>query len=622
MKQWWRFFRWLWSTPWPVYALTTLQSHLAGAVFVFAFLRFGLPVGDFLEVGDFRFINQYIFISTLVLAFVLGTVASTLLVYPVLKASRRREPFSVAVRDRTLNMPLYQALLQAVIWISGITVFVLVNASVSRRLALIVGITSTLGGLVSCIISYLQAERIMRPITRRALAEGVPRNRHLPGVRRRIYLGWALSTAVPIIGVILILMGAKYDIYGDNVQVINRAVLMLALASLVAGAVGMQLVSTSVADPVRDLQAAMRRVQQGDFSARTVVYDATEMGRLQVGFNEMVSDLQEREAIQDLFGRYVGEDVVLHALENGTELGGSERTVGVLFVDLAGSTEFATHNDPARVVEVLNEFFRTVVETVDANGGYINKFQGDAALAIFGAPVDAWDPAGQALHAARELGTKLAALEPLRAGIGVSYGPVIAGHIGHAKRFEYTVIGDPVNEASRLTSLAKIEQGGVLASKRALEAADHKEAARWTLGRAVELRGRSVMTQLARPLRPTLADRWQAAHDQGLDELPYVTEPLAPEDLSDDAPCGETAPTTETAAAPTTFAGVPTDHAEAVARALQESAAPAPGGAAPDAPASESRDLGEPAEPVIDSVPVQRARPVKYEGPDDATDSR
>ncbi|WP_333618365.1 adenylate/guanylate cyclase domain-containing protein, partial [Dietzia sp.] len=236
-------------------------------------------------------------------------------------------------------------------------------------------------------------------------------------------------------------------------------------------------------------------------------------------------ELAERETMQDLFGRYVGEDVVLHALENGTELGGSERTVGVLFVDLAGSTEFAIKHSPNEVVEMLNQFFRIVVETVDEHGGYINKFQGDAALAIFGAPMEAWDPAGQALATARALGRKLASIQPLTAGIGVSYGTVIAGHIGHAKRFEYTVIGDPVNESARLTALAKEVEGGVLAARRAIEAADTEEADRWTFGRAVELRGRGVLTQLARPLRPTLADRWQAARDLGLEELPNITEP-------------------------------------------------------------------------------------------------
>ena len=176
----------------------------------------------------------------------------------------------------------------------------------------------------------------------------------------------------------------------------------------------------------------------------------------------------------------------------------------------AQKSEFAAAHEPAEVVQVLNDFFRIAVEAVDSNGGYINKFQGDALLAVFGAPLEVENEAGRALRAARALQARLPELAPLTAGIGVSYGTVIAGHIGHAKRFEYTVIGDPVNEAARLTTLAKMEQGHVLASAATIRHADATEVARWVLGRSVELRGRGVMTQLARPLRPTLADRWQA----------------------------------------------------------------------------------------------------------------
>jgi adenylate cyclase len=288
------------------------------------------------------------------------------------------------------------------------------------------------------------------------------------------------------------------------------ALAVLASVTVIAGAIGMGLVSDSIADPVREMQEGVQRVKKGDLETRVTIYDSSEIGRLGQGFNEMVTGLQEREAIQDLFGRYVGEDVARNALERGTELGGQERVVAVLFVDLTGSTEFAASHDPAEVVAVLNEFFRIAVESVDSNGGYINKFQGDALLAVFGAPIEVENEAGRALRAARALQSRLAELTPLSAGIGVSYGTVIAGHIGHAKRFEYTVIGDPVNEAARLTTLAKTEQGHVLASATTIRHADAPEAARWVLGTSVELRGRGIMTQLARPLRPTLADRWQA----------------------------------------------------------------------------------------------------------------
>ena len=123
-----------------------------------------------------------------------------------------------------------------------------------------------------------------------------------------------------------------------------------------------------------------------------------------------------------------------------------------------------------------------VVDTVARHGGFVNKFQGDAALAIFGAPIEHPDASGAALAAARELHDELLpVLGNAEFGIGVSAGRAIAGHIGAQARFEYTVIGDPVNEAARLTELAKLEEGHVLASAIAVSGAAGRRGA--VLGR-------------------------------------------------------------------------------------------------------------------------------------------
>jgi adenylate cyclase len=160
----------------------------------------------------------------------------------------------------------------------------------------------------------------------------------------------------------------------------------------------------------------------------------------------------------------------------------------------------ATH-PPGEVVGLLNEFFRVVVDTVQEHGGFVNKFLGDAALCIFGAPLEHPDAAGAALAASRQLHDELVAvLGQTEFGIGVSSGRAIAGHIGAQARFEYTVIGDPVNEAARLTELAKLEVGHVLASAIAVSGALDAEALCWNVGEIVELRGRTAPTQLARPV--------------------------------------------------------------------------------------------------------------------------
>jgi adenylate cyclase len=164
------------------------------------------------------------------------------------------------------------------------------------------------------------------------------------------------------------------------------------------------------------------------------------------------------------------------------------------------STRLAADNPPDVVVDVLNRFFTVVVATVDEHGGWINKFQGDAALAVFGAPSPHDDPAGCALAAGRALSRRLAAEVPdCRAGIGIAAGPAVAGNIGAEERFEYTVIGDPVNEAARLTELAKDAPGGLLASGSAVAAAPAAEAACWEPAETVTLRGRTAPTVLHLP---------------------------------------------------------------------------------------------------------------------------
>ena len=210
--------------------------------------------------------------------------------------------------------------------------------------------------------------------------------------------------------------------------------------------------------------------------------------------------MTESRRLQELFGRYVGADVARRALENGTRMGGHERDVAVLFVDLVGSTSLAAGGRPGEVVGLLNEFFRIVVDVVDRHGGFVNKFQGDAALAVFGAPLDHSDGAGAALAAARELGSDLVgALGCKGFGIGVSAGLVFAGDIGAQGRLEYTVIGDPVNEAARLSELAKADDGHVLASDVALRCALDLEPLSWDIGELVELRA-AAPTRVARPV--------------------------------------------------------------------------------------------------------------------------
>jgi adenylate cyclase len=308
-----------------------------------------------------------------------------------------------------------------------------------------------------------------------------------------------LLAGVPLLMIALV----PLDRLDGSAKDLVAPIWFVVVASLIAGAVAMKLTAQAISRPVRDLRRALEAVGEGRTDVVVPVTDASEIGRLQVGFNDMVEGLRERELLRELFGRQVGDDVAREALERGVTLGGQTRDVATLFVDVIGSTALAVREPPERVVSILNQFFEAVVQVISANGGLVNKFEGDGAMCVFGAPVEDPEHATNALAAARELAVRLGEVRasgiPLEAAIGVSCGTVVAGHVGAEERYEYTVIGDPVNEAARLRDLAKSRPGRVLASGAAVEHATADEAALWLVDGETRLRGRGAPTALAVP---------------------------------------------------------------------------------------------------------------------------
>jgi adenylate cyclase len=179
-------------------------------------------------------------------------------------------------------------------------------------------------------------------------------------------------------------------------------------------------------------------------------------------------------------------------------LGGEERHVAVIFVDIIASTQLVTKRPAAEIVQLLNRFFAVIVDEVDRHYGLVNKFEGDATLAIFGAPNRLERPEDEALAAARVIAERLEnEVSECQAGIGVAAGQVVAGNVGAKERFEYTVIGQPVNEAARLSELAKSQPIRLLASWETVEGASEEERAHWSMGDTVTLRGHDQRTRLA-----------------------------------------------------------------------------------------------------------------------------
>src|SRR3954452_301546 len=391
-----------------------------------------------------------------------------------------------------LRLPVETAIVAGLIWLLAAALIGVVSATVfpDARVGFRTGIATLLGGVVTAGVTYLLVARAARAVTARALAAHPPAGRLTLGVRPRLLLTWGLTSGVPLLGLVLLFLDPSTPA-GPG----RAAVVFLSVVALLVGGLATLLTARYVGQPLRSLREAVQRVGEGDYAASVVVDDAGEIGLLQEGVNSMAGGLAERERLRDLFGRHVGTTVAQRALDAGVELGGELRTAAALFVDIAGSTTLVRRTGPEEMVGLLNRFFAVVVETVEDEGGLVNKFEGDAALCVFGAPTGHDDPAGAALRAARRICDAVRAAGEVDVGVGVACGRVWAGQVGAASRLEYTVIGDPVNEAARLTELAKNEPGRTMASDAAVQAAPDDERRCWRRDGEVELRGRGEPTR-------------------------------------------------------------------------------------------------------------------------------
>jgi adenylate cyclase len=402
----------------------------------------------------------------------------------------RRRPTGTEAAH-ALRLPVDTALIAGLIWLVGAVLIGIVSAAAfpDALVGLRIGVATLLGGLATAGVTYLLTARAARAVTAIALAAHPPTGALTLGVRPRLLLTWGLTSAVPMLGVVLLFLDPSNP-SGPG----ESAVVFLVVVALLVGGLATLLTARAVGQPLRDLREAVARVGGGDYEVSVLVDDAGEIGLLQEGVNTMAAGLAERERLRDLFGRHVGTTVADRALATGVSLGGEERTVAALFVDIAGSTALVRRTGPEEMVGLLNRFFEVVVETIEGAGGLVNKFEGDAALCVFGAPADHADPAGAALQAARRICDAVRAAGEVDVGVGVACGRVWAGQVGAASRLEYTVIGDPVNEAARLTELAKDHPGRAVTSEATVLAAAADERAHWVRDTEVELRGRGEPT--------------------------------------------------------------------------------------------------------------------------------
>ncbi len=221
---------------------------------------------------------------------------------------------------------------------------------------------------------------------------------------------------------------------------------------------------TRITEPIIRLVEATKRIKEGQYRVDVSVAGKDEIAELTQSFVEMGIGLEEREKMKDAFGKFVNKEVAEKVLKGELRLGGERKNAAVFFSDIRSFTAISEKLAPEEVVEFLNEYMTRMVNCVNNTNGVVDKFIGDAIMAIWGAPVSHGNDTENAVNAALMMRNELMIFNKgrgsekkpiIKIGCGINYGPVLAGQIGSEDRMEYTVIGDTVNLASRIEALNK-----------------------------------------------------------------------------------------------------------------------------------------------------------------------
>ena len=457
----------------------TVLGNLVGAVLTFAYFRF-VDVSNESAAAPLQPRELIYFLAGFVFLAFLCTYLGARWLRPVtgLVAAPPAGSEGDRVRRRALMVPAALALLSFASWVLAWLIWGVAwpllsdEFSTGRALRQLVGVTFVAGSIVTAIV-YFGVERTWRGEMSRLFplgnlsAAGGPRLR----VRTRLVAAFLLVSLLPLAVLAVAALTRANALAGADAATAAAIVrnLVVVVAVLAAGglvvAVGLAaLVAASVAEPLREVQAAMAQVREGRLDAHCSVVSNDEIGAVAEGFNSMVHGLREREAIRETFGKYVSPEVRDEILAGRVSGAGALREVTILFADLRDFTPWVEASPPAEVVADLNAYFTEMDAAIRAHGGLVLQFIGDEIEAVFGAPLANPRHADAAVAAAREMARRLEAWNglrgasgkhPLRHGIGIHTGTVIAGNIGSSERLSYALVGDAVNVASRIQALNK-----------------------------------------------------------------------------------------------------------------------------------------------------------------------
>ena len=289
-------------------------------------------------------------------------------------------------------------------------------------------------------------------------------------ISRRIRLLFRLGSLVPLAILVVTIITLQWQLdflsisakdYGSGILTFC---LVLFFVFFVTSSVLNKLINRSIVEPIKNILRVVTEIKDGNLETSVKVVSNDELGVLSDATNEMIQGLRERELIKDTFGKYVTPEIRDEILSGRIPLDGELKNVTVLFADLRDFTPLVASTQSKEVVKMINGYFEEMAKAIQTHDGLVLQFIGDEIEAVFGAPLELKQHPAAAARAALEMGERLKRYNfrlqeqgwpPLRHGIGLHTGQVLAANIGSPQRLSYALVGDTVNLASRLEGLSK-----------------------------------------------------------------------------------------------------------------------------------------------------------------------
>ena len=443
-------------------------------------LAIGTVFGEMIYFGEGRRLYQEYILDIPLNNFLVNWIAFPLIamfivwyLYPIHNLyrdnpdeSRRR-----VAMGRLLNSPIVISSLSILAWLAGLTTMLIIYYLSGIEMVFVQLTGVILNAIILSILCYVFCYYALDALNRRVyIPQLFPRGTladfevgRSPGLRFRLDI-FNLGVSIgPILIMTKIGMNASLT-KGDSEYLTPENILILAGVLILLSLTLLFFLARFLRHPIERMRQAVKKIERMDFDVRLPITSRDEIAQLGEGINEMAAGLAEKEKIKDTFGRAVDPRVRDYLLANEIDMGGESREITVLFSDIRSFTSFSEGRDPQEIVAWLNEYFEEMSAAVDAHGGIVNKYIGDAVMAVFNAPLPVENHPLKALEAALDMLKRLdklntrhaqTGIEPMRIGIGIDTGVALAGNIGASNRLEYTVIGDVVNTASRVEGLCK-----------------------------------------------------------------------------------------------------------------------------------------------------------------------